>query len=270
MLYYIPQYKGFDRPWISVRNAVRELSESGTIAAETVGETDWYHLPRVKPKKLQLARETNPPVYDAWTKTLNHGRSGGHAETLWRTAFEDEGWVVPNKGLKVRCPNPSRALHADLHEIDVLAIRGIYTVACEVKNGAAEGWVDPELPSEEKLKRQQQQVLHHFEAMDEMGLVPMLAAPFVDPSFYPFQARHGGVHASYLYHVFDPRDAKVAAAVKETFRIGHVWAKPSPPQNFRLFVRRLPQMIEKTREIGRRMEEAEDEGESSESDPKDD
>jgi hypothetical protein len=48
-------------------------------------------------------------------------------------------------------------------------------------------------------------VLHHFEAMDEMNLVPMLAAPFVDPSFYPFQARHGGVHARYLYTCSTPR-----------------------------------------------------------------
>jgi len=74
-----------------------------------------------------------------------------------------------------------------------------------VKNGPGEGWVDPELPSGGKLSRQQQMVLHHFEAMDEMNLVPMLAAPFVDPSFYPFQARHGGVHARYLYTCSTPR-----------------------------------------------------------------
>ena len=255
MLYYIPHYKGFDRPWISVRNAVAALRDSGAIMPEKVGDENWYHLPRTKPEKLQLARETQPPVYNAWSNVLPRG--GGHAEVLWRLAFEAEGWVVPDKAVQVRCPHSSRALHAERHEIDVYATLGrSYTVACEVKNGAAEGWVDPELPSEVKLTKQQHMVLHHFEAMNELGLVPMLAAPFVDPSFYRFQARHGGVHARYLYHVFDPRDAKVAAAVKETFRIGHVWAEPSPPQNFRLFVRRLPQMIEKTREVGRRMEEA--------------
>jgi hypothetical protein len=69
--------------------------------------------------------------------------------------------------------------------------------------------------------------------------------------------------------VFDPWDAKVAAAVKETFGIGHVWAEPSPPQNFRLFVRRLPRMIEMTREVRSRMEEADDERQSPESDPDD-
>lgn len=69
--------------------------------------------------------------------------------------------------------------------------------------------------------------------------------------------------------MFNPKDAEVAAAVKETFHIGHVWAKPPPPQNFQAFVRRLPEMIDKTREIRRRMEEAEDERESSELDPDD-
>ncbi len=268
MLYYIPHYEGFDRPWISVRNAVSALRDSGAIVPENMGGENWYHLPRAKPEKLQLARERKPPVYNAWTTALPRG--GGHAEVLWRAAFEDEGWVVPDRAVQVRCPDPSRALHTERHEIDVYAtLGGSYTVACEVKNGAAEGWVDPQLPSKVKITKQQLMVLHHFEAMDAMSLVPMLAAPFVDPSFYRFQARHGGVHARYLYHVFDPRDAEVAAAVKETFRIGHVWAEPSPPQNFRLFVRRLPEMIETTREVGRRMEEAGDELDSSESDPDD-
>jgi hypothetical protein len=268
MLYYIPHYKDFDRPWISVRNAINELSERGAIVAEKVGGAEWYHLPRVKPEKLQLARETKPPIYNAWSEALNRG--GGHAEVLWRAAFEAEGWVVPDKAVRVRCPDSSQALHTERHEIDVSAtLGGSYAVACEVKNGPGEGWVDPELPSEGKLSRQQQMVLHHFQAMDEMDLVPMLAAPYVDPSFYPFQARYGGIHARYLYHVFDPRNAEVAAAVKETFHIGHVWAEPSPPQNFQAFVRRLPEMIDRTREIRIRMEEAEDERESSESDPDD-
>jgi len=271
MLYYIPHYKGFDRPWISVRNAVTALRNSGAIVPEKASDENWYHLPRTKPEKLQLARETKPPVYNAWSNALSRG--GGHAEVLWRAAFEAEGWVVPDKAVQVLCPDSSRALHTERHEIDVYAtLGGSYTVACEVKNGPAEGWVDPELPSDVKLTKQQRMVLHHFEAMNKMGLVPMLAAPFVDPSFYRFQARHGGVHARYLYHVFDPRDAEVAAAVKDTFRIGHVWAESSPPQNFRLFVRRLPEMIETTREIARRMEEAEEadhEHESSEYDPDD-
>jgi hypothetical protein len=183
MLYYIPQYKGFDRPWVSVRNAVAELRNSGAIVPEKVGDENWYHLPRAKPEKLQLARETKPPVYNAWSTAL---RRGGHAEVLWRAAFEAEGWVVPDKAVKVLCPDPPPTLHTERHEIDVFAILpGLYTVACEVKNGPSEGWVDPELPSEVKLTKQQHMVLHHFEAMDEMGFVPMLAAPFVDPSFYP-------------------------------------------------------------------------------------
>jgi hypothetical protein len=268
MLYYIPHYRGFDRPWISVRNAVHGLSESGAIVAEKVGGAEWYHLPRVRPEKLQVARETKPPVYNAWSGALSRG--GGQAEVLWRAAFEAEGWAVPDKAVLVACPDSSRALHIKRHEIDVFAtLGGSYTVACEVKNGPGEGWVDPELPSEGKLSKQQQMVLHHFEAMDEIDFVPMLAAPYVDPSFYSFQARHGGVHARYLYHVFDPRDAGVAAAVKKTFHIGHVWAEPSPPQNFQAFVRRLPKMIESTRDVRRRLEEAEDERESSESDPDD-
>ena len=65
MLYYIPHYKGFDRPWISVRNAVAALRDSGAIMPEKVGDENWYHLPRTKPEKLQLARETQPPVYNA-------------------------------------------------------------------------------------------------------------------------------------------------------------------------------------------------------------
>jgi hypothetical protein len=76
----------------------------------------------VKPEKLQLARETKPPVYNAWSEALNRG--GGQAEVHWRAAFEAEGWVVPNKGVQVLCPDPSRALHTKRHEIDVFATLG--------------------------------------------------------------------------------------------------------------------------------------------------
>jgi hypothetical protein len=107
MLYYIPHYKEFDRPWISVRNAINELSGRGAIVAEKVGRAEWYHLPRVKPEKLQWARETKPPVYNAWSDALNRG-GGRQAEMLWRAAFEAEGWVVPNKGVQVRCPTRPR------------------------------------------------------------------------------------------------------------------------------------------------------------------
>jgi hypothetical protein len=78
--------------------------------------------PRVKPEKLQLARKTKPPVYIAWSEALNRG--GGHAEVHWRTAFEAEGWAVPDKPVQVLCPDPSHALHTKRHEIDVYAILG--------------------------------------------------------------------------------------------------------------------------------------------------
>jgi hypothetical protein len=58
--------------------------------------------------------------------------------------------------------------------------------------------------------------------MDQMSLVPRLAAPFVDPSFYRFEARHGGVHARYLYHVFAPRGRRGNGDREGDVHIGHV------------------------------------------------
>ena len=113
-----------------------------------------------------------------------------------------------------------------------------YIVACEVQNGPGEGWVDPQLPSEEKLTKQQHMVLHRFEAMVQMSLAPMLAAPFVDPSFYRFQARDGGAHARYLYHVRPP--GRRGSSDRE----GDISHRPpvgeALAQNLGLFVRRLP------------------------------
>src|SRR5437588_11118063 len=79
--------------------------------------------------------------------------------------------------------------------------------------------------------------------MHDLGHIPILLAPIVDRSFYAFQERRGGLHAQYLYHVFDPRDAAIAAQVKEVFRLGHVWAGADPPRNFELFVRRVPELV---------------------------
>lgn len=103
--------------------------------------------------------------------------------------------------------------------------------------------------------------------MSTLGMTPMLAAPFVDPSFYPFQARHDGIHAKYLWNVFHPSDAAVAQTVKEVFRIGHVWAKEEAPDNFERFVARLPDMIDKIRAAGHPWEVPPDEEVSQDREP---
>jgi hypothetical protein len=121
--------------------------------------------------------------------------------------------------------------------------------------------VGPDVVRDFKLTKAQLNIQHHFEAMGSINLTPMLAAPFIDPSFYPFQARHDGVHAKYLSHVFNPADAGVAQSVKETFKIGHVWAQDEPPGNFERFVVRLPDLIDKIRAAGHPWEEPPD-GES--------
>jgi hypothetical protein len=254
VLYYVPRTKGFTRPWVSVRNAVPSLSKAGAIVSEQIDGVPWYHLPRVKRDKLDEARDRKVPIYAAWTGCL--GRGGAQAEELWRLAFRGAGWIVPLKATLIPCPNPKGASHAEDHEIDVFAsLPGRYTVACEVKNGPAEGWIDPDVVQDLRLTGAQLNVRHHFEAMNSLGMTPMLAAPFVDPSFYPFQARHGGVHAKYLYHVFHPSDAAVAQAVKDVFRIGHIWASDEPPANFGAFIARLPNVIDKIRLAGRPWEE---------------
>lgn len=259
MLYYVAR-RGFTRPWVSVRNAVASLAETGALVPEEIDGVLWYHLPRVKRDKLNEARGRKVPVYDAWDECL--GRGGAHAEELWRIAFRQAGWVVPVKATLVRCPDPAIATHAEDHEIDVFpSLPRRYAVACKVKNGPGEGWVGPDVVRDFKLTKAQLNIQHHFEAMGSINLTPMLAAPFVDPSFYPFQARHDGVHAKYLYHVFNPADAGVAQSVKETFKIGHVWAQDEPPGNFERFVVRLPDLIDKIRAAGHPWEEPPD-GES--------
>jgi hypothetical protein len=250
----VPRTKGFTRPWVSVRNAVASLSNTGGIVPEEIDGIVWYHLPRVKRAKLDEARDRNVPVYTAWADCL--GRAGAHAEELWRVAFRNAGWVVPVKATLVPCPEPTNATHTADHEIDVLAtLPAQYAVACEVKNGPGEGWVGPDVVRDYKLTRAQKNVRHHFEAMASLHMTPMLAAPFVDPSFYPFQARHDGVHAKYLYHVFHPSDADTAQAVKDAFRIGHVWSSENPPANFGGFVDRLPGVIDKILSAGHPWEE---------------
>jgi hypothetical protein len=245
MLYYVDR-AGFTRPWISVKNAIAELAEAGTIVAEDIDGTHWYRLPRVQEEKLDKARERNVPVFRAWTGALPPG--AGHAEHLWRKAFALEGWVVADRPMIVECPSPDDgdAAHAEKHEIDVYATLPLegHIIACEVRNGPGEGWVGPDVVRDWKLTRAQRNIRHHFSAMAQLGLTPMLAAPYVDPSFYYFQYQFEGVHARYLYHVFDPKDAEVAQSIRETFRIGHVWAESDPPNAFRAFVRRLPSIIE--------------------------
>lgn len=268
VLYYVPRTKGFTRPWISVRNAVAGLRESGAIVGEEIDDVLWYHLPRVKRDKLDEARQRNIPVYAAWIKSL--GRGGAHAEELWRAAFRGAGWIVPVKQTLVPCPDPAKSTHKKDHEIDVFAsLPAQYSVACEVRNGIGEGWVGPDVVRDFKLTKAQMNIRHHFEAMSSLGMTPMLAAPFVDPSFYPFQARHDGIHAKYLWNVFHPSDVAVAQTVKEVFRIGHVWASEEPPDNFGRFVARLPDMIDKIRLAGHPWEELPEEkdGERRSRDP---
>jgi hypothetical protein len=52
-----------------------------------------------------------------------------------------------------------------------------------VKNGPGEGWIGPDVVRDWKLSTAQRRIRHHFTAMAAGGLTPMLAAPFVDPSF---------------------------------------------------------------------------------------
>jgi hypothetical protein len=266
MLYYVPRTKGFTRPWVSVRNAIASLSKAGAIVPEQIAGVLWYRLPRVKRTKLDEARDRNVPVYTAWDECL--GRGGAHAEELWRVAFRNSGWVVPVKATLVPCPDPTKATHAEDHEIDVFAsLPPEYSVACEVKNGPGEGWVGPDVVADFKLTKAQLNIRHHFEAMDSLGMTPMLAAPFVDPSFYPFQARHSGVHVKYLYHVFHPSDADVAQSVKDVFRIGHIWASDDPPANFGKFIARLPAVIDRIRSAGRPWEESPEEASAHPDEP---
>jgi hypothetical protein len=110
-------------------------------------------------------------------------------------------------------------------------------------NAPGEGWIGPDVVRDWKLTRAQRGIRHHFSAMHSLGLTPMLAAPYIDPSFYHFQTQFDGVHARYLYQVFDPHDAGIAQSIKEVFRIGHVWAEHDPPNALVQFVRRLPQII---------------------------
>lgn len=247
LLYYLPRYRDFTRPLMSVQNALTALEESGKIRVERHADAKWYRLPNVKPDRLEEAREVKVPLYEQWDRA--HQRGGAQAEEVWRAAFRAEGWTVPTKAVHFPCPNPDDpdAAHRKSHEVDVYARHpesGV-SVACEVKNGLGEGWLDPSIVADWKLNRQEKTVRHHFASMPALGMVPMLAAPLVDPSFYAFQSKYGGVHARYLYHVFDPSDADLAAAVKEHFRLGHVWAEPDPPDNLRKFVRRLPALLDR-------------------------
>jgi hypothetical protein len=269
MLYYVPRYKGFSRPWVSVKNAIASLADDGAIVPEDVAGTRWYHLPRVKAKKLADVREAKIAVYRAWDAAL--GRAGTHAEVLWRLAFRQADWVVPIKPTLVPCPDPAGSSHASEHEIDVFAtLPGRYSVACEVKNGPGEGWLGPDIIRDVKLTDAQKNIRHHFRSMAALGLTPMLAAPFVDPSFYPFQAQHNGVHARYLYHVFHPTDAATASLVREVFRIGHVWSEPEPPPNFHAFVQRLPGVLNRLQDADDRWEEAASEAAAGDEDEEED
>lgn len=247
MLYYLPRYRGFDRPWISTKNAIASLEKSGAIVPEDVDGVKWYHLPRVQRDRLAAARARNVEVYDGWTASLDHGAAW--AEKLWRAAFSAEGWVVPSSQVLIPCPalDDGDAVHVEQHEIDVYAtLPGtIWSVACEVRSGPGEGWVGPDVVRDWKLTKAQRNIRHHFRAVSSIGLTPMLAAPFVDPSFYVFQTEYRGVHAKYLYYVFAPEDAPVAADVKDAFRIGHVWAGEEPPGAFVSYVRRLPSVLAK-------------------------
>lgn len=250
VLYYLTKRLDFQRPWMSAKNALYRLANEERIVSEDIDGTKWYRLPRVSRAKLDAALETKPPLYDAWTHALQ--ASGSHAEDLWRQAFRDEGWVVPIGNPRLLCPLPDdpEGAHSSEHELDVWATypaRG-YTVACEVKNRANEGWIDPDVVSEARRNRSMASIRHHFRSMAAIGLTPMLAAPFVDPSFYAFQATYQGVHARYLYHVFAPEYAATAERVKAEFRIGHVWASEGPPPNFRKFVRRLPPLLDRLHE----------------------
>jgi hypothetical protein len=148
VLYYLTDRRGFERPWISAKNAVSELEESGAIVPEKIEERTWYRLPHAQVAKVKEARERNVPAFTAWHNVRL--RAGSHAEALWRRAFEAESWIVPRSvsgtketGVRVICPRPNDGGADDTthHEIDVLAqLPGRYSVACEVKNGASEGW----------------------------------------------------------------------------------------------------------------------------------
>lgn len=246
LLYYVPRYSGFSRPLMSVQNALTGLEGNGTLTVERHADAKWYRLPNVKKEKLERARAEKVPVYEEWNNA--HQRAGDHAESLWRSAFRAEGWTVPPHRVRFVCPQPEDpdATHSQEHEVDVHAYRPDtgWAVACEVKNGLGEGWLGPNIVQDRKLNKQERAVRHHFAAMPELGLVPMLAAPLVDGSFYAFQNEYGGVHARYLYHVFDPSDAELAGKVRGQFRLGHVWAEREPPGNFRHFARRLPELLE--------------------------
>lgn len=227
-------------------NTARDkLEDEDLVTERPAGDAKWYRLPHVKPGKLDKARATKPPLFAEWTQALQ--RAGHHAEELWRQAFRAAGWTVPNGPVRIDCPLPDdeEGAHSEEHEIDVFATRpGLpWQVACEVKNGYGEGWVDPSIVAEWKLTDPQRRIRHHFRAMHHQGMRPMLAAPYVDPSFYAFQRPYLGVHAKGLYHHLHPDDAPLAQRIRDHFRLGHTRADSDPPSNYRQFAERLPRIL---------------------------
>ncbi len=160
---------------------------------------------------------------------------GKHGETIIADAFRDAGYVVTRNAMLERSSGKL--------QVDVLCKKkGVLPLSVEVKNILSEVILDPALFEEPSVLYRQ--IEEEFSLGKKAEMIPVLFAPFIDPTFYVCCDRNRGLFCQMLLQLLPAGEEELQENVRKELHFGNLRVVSEAPANIVRWIASVERMWE--------------------------